>query len=329
MFTLQQDKPKQLQDYLQEQGWLPKLENIEKIEIPGAGNMNVTLRVATARRSLIVKQSLPYVAKYPQVEAPAERILREGEFYKLIRGNPTLVEYMPKLIGLDEKNHVMAMEDLGSGADFTFLYKHNEELEIPYLAELIHYITTLHGTINRQEPSSNLPNRAMRKLNHNHLFKLPFEVNNGFDLDDVQPGLARLARPLQNDALLRNEAHKLGELYLNDGNVLLHGDYFPGSWLQCKGKVKIIDPEFGFFGFAEFDLAVMQAHLKMAAQPDYIVEKAIALYQEKLPLDESLLQKYTGIEILRRLIGLAQLPLSLNVEQKKLLLEAARTMVIE
>lgn len=329
MFTLQQDKPRQLQDYLQKQGWLPYDENIENVEIPGAGNMNVTLRVKTAQRSLIVKQSRPYVAKYPQVKAPAERILREGEFYHIISGNPTLANYMPKLIGMDEENYTMALEDLGSGADFTFLYHVNEELEIPILAELIHYITTLHGNINRKSHQNELSNHAMRELNHEHVFKLPFMANNGFNLNDVQPGLARVARPLQNDAALRREAHKLGELYLNDGQTLLHGDYFPGSWLHCRGKAKIIDPEFGFFGFAEFDLAVMQAHLKMAAQPDYIVEKAVALYQEKLPLDESLLKKFTGIEILRRLIGLAQLPLTLKIEQKKLLLEAARTMVVE
>jgi len=69
-----------LESYLKGQGWLLLNEKITAIEIPGAGNMNFTIRVKTGKRSFIIKQSREYVEKYPQVAAPVERALREAEF---------------------------------------------------------------------------------------------------------------------------------------------------------------------------------------------------------------------------------------------------------
>ena len=57
-------------------------ETIERSERAGDGNMNLVLRVVTNRRSLIVKQSRPWVEKYPQIAAPAERIAAEIRFYQ-------------------------------------------------------------------------------------------------------------------------------------------------------------------------------------------------------------------------------------------------------
>ena len=48
-----------------------------------------------------------------------------------------------------------------------------------------------------------------------------------------------------------------GERYLAEGSTLLHGDYYPGSWMTVDDAVFVIDPEFSFKGFPEFDLGVM------------------------------------------------------------------------
>ena len=47
-----------------------------------------------------------------------------------------------------------------------------------------------------------------------------------------------------------------------------------------------------------------------------------------LPVDWSLVQQYRGVEILRRLIGIAQLPVSLSLDAKKSLLARARTYLL-
>ena len=51
-------------------------ETVEGVTKAGEGNMNLTLRVQTDRRSLLVKQARPWVEKYDHIPAPWDRILR-------------------------------------------------------------------------------------------------------------------------------------------------------------------------------------------------------------------------------------------------------------
>jgi 5-methylthioribose kinase len=56
-----------------------------------------------------VKQSRGYV-EYPQVLAPSR--VPEGAFIKKLRW-PILQQIMPKLLGIDAINNMIALEDLG------------------------------------------------------------------------------------------------------------------------------------------------------------------------------------------------------------------------
>ncbi|WP_223834388.1 phosphotransferase [Spirosoma profusum] len=120
----------------------------------------------------------------------------------------------------------------------------------------------------------------------------------------------------------------MGKIYLQPGATLIHGDYYPGSWLKTDYGTRVIDPEFVFLGHPEFDLGVMIAHLKLAQQDEVLAKQVLSQYRPTGDLEPALLQGFTGVEILRRLIGLAQLPLSLDLKQKKALLEEAAEMVL-
>lgn len=317
-----------LEIYLKEQAWLQHGEKIVALEKPGEGNMNFTLRIKTDERSFIIKQSRNYVEKYPQVAAPAERAIREAEFYQLIAGESQLKEKMPQLLGVDHRNHVLKLEDLGNGVDYTFLYEKDKRLEDSELQEIVTFAARLHQSININTTQERLTNRNMRKLNHEHIFIYPYLENNGLDLDEILPGLKKIGEPFKKDRLLKKAVEKLGQRYLEDGNTLLQGDYFPGSWLKTRDGLKIIDPEFCFFGDVEFEIGVMLAHLKMADQPEATVKKALNIYRELSSLDEELCRKFMAIEILRRILGLAQLPLSLGLEERKALLEESRKILV-
>lgn len=314
----------QLERYLKAQGWLQEGEEIAIIEIPGAGNMNFTLRIKTADRSFIIKQSRDYVEKYPQVAAPTERALRESEFYGLVSGYHQLRKQMPELLGVDSKNHVLYLEDLGHGVDFTYLYQKGKSLEEKELELLMGFVATLHTTVHTNATTARLPNREMRKLNHEHIFIYPYLKENGLNLDDVLPGLGEVGNTYKADQKLKNKVQKLGERYLADGQTLLHGDYFPGSWLKTNDGIKIIDPEFCFFGEPEFEIGVTLAHLKMAGQSEIIMDKALASYKDIAPLNSDLCEQFMAVEMLRRILGLAQLPLVLNLEQRTQLLKMAK-----
>lgn len=327
MKKLSTDKT-QLEDYLKSQGWLKEGESIKSTEKPGEGNMNFTLRVDTGERTFIVKQSRDFVEKYPQVAAPAERALREAEFYELINEKPALKAMMPNILSLDKDNSVMVMDDLGSGSDYTYVYQNGKTIPEDELMEIMDFAAELHNSFSAKSASKVIHNRKMRELNHEHMFVYPYIDDNGLNLDDILPGLAEVAKTYKEDAQLKAEVEKLGKLYLADGDRLLHGDYFPGSWLKTGEGVRIIDPEFCFFGPAEFEIGVTIAHLKMADQPEELISKPLNRYRAKAELDEELRKKFTATEIMRRILGLAQLPLEIDLEKRMELMEEARGILI-
>jgi len=332
MMHVDAQQPLVLQDYLRRRGWLDTNEPILSVEKPGEGNMNYTLRVITPNRTLIVKQSRGYVEKYPTIVAPADRAVIEGRFYQKTRSIPTLAGQMPQLLGIDDENNVLVLEDLGAASDFTFLYQPGHQLSEADALALTGYLSDLHGQFMTQTPDWAFANRKMRGLNHEHIINYPFLEDNGFDLNNIQPGLQELAMPYKRNAALKKTVQQVGEVYLADERAdklgtLLHGDYYPGSWLQTASGTKIIDPEFCFYGPAEFDLGVMIAHLMMAEQPPVVLDTVLTNYQPIVGFDESLRQRFTGVEIMRRLIGLAQLPLSLSLDKKRVLLNEAYSLL--
>ena len=328
---LNENDPEGLQIYLYRKGWICDDEPFTHLGKPGEGNMNYTLRVRTASRSLIVKQARAYVEKYPSIAAPAERAVMEGNFYREIAQNPELRSYMPELLGIDGEENLLVLEDLGEASDFLTCYQPGQQLDPQDTAALISYLSVLHNQFLTNQPNPAFANHAMRALNHEHIFVYPFLVENGVDLDAVQPGLQALAMRYKKPTLT-DVARQLGQRYLADQAgrpvTLLHGDYYPGSWLKTSSGVKVIDPEFCFYGPAEFDLGVMLAHLHMAQQPDSIHQQVLAGYVRHNGFDDHLLRQFTGIEIARRLIGLAQLPLSLSLEEKSRLMQLAEELVM-
>ena len=70
--------------------------------------------------------------------------------------------------------------------------------------------------------------REMRALNHAHQFDIPLRTGNGGALGAEIPERSNLPQRVE----------ELGRLYLADGPTLLHGDFFPGSWLQQYVRVR-------------------------------------------------------------------------------------------
>ena len=325
VYFLDADDLAALATYLQQRGWLAQDERLQSAEKAGEGNMNYTLRITTSARSFILKQARPWVEKYPSIAAPWDRALVEGRFYEVVQTQSAIAALMPKLIGVDATARIIALEDLGAAHDFTSLYR-GDELTEDQLATIVHWLVALHRSFTAAANKAELANQAMRALNHQHIFDLPLQANNGLELDAITPGLANEAYALQADARYVQVVHELGALYLQDGASLLHGDYFPGSWLQTAGGIRVIDPEFCFFGPPEFDVGVLLAHLHLAQQPSELIAQVLQQYE--VPLDESLTWKFAGVEIMRRLLGVAQLPLGYGLPEKAKLLALSREWIL-
>ena len=271
-------------DFSIDRGWLHG--DLRLAEVAGEGNMNRTLRIVTDADSIVLKQSVPFVAKYPDIPAPIDRDRVEASFYQALEGLPIAAK-MPRFLGHAPEHHLLAFEDLGPASDCTDAYSGTPiKSDIP---QLLSWLCDLHQV---QVESKLFTNRDMRTLNHAHIFEIPFEDNRS----------SRVAK----------RAKDLGDVYLSDGAALLHGDYYPGSWLRTTQGIRVIDPEFAFAGAAEFDLGVFAAHLAFAGRDDSAIRNALSHYQSAQPFDLRLALGFAGIEVLRRLWGVAKLPLPEN-----------------
>ncbi len=329
MFLIDPGNPGELTKYLRQREWIPDDETILALGKAGEGNMNCVLRADTGKRKIIIKQSRGYVEKYPQVTAPENRVVIEGSFYQKISSQISISRMMPELLGIDEENNIMVLEDLGDAKDYTFLYDRKEGLSDKEIIKLVSYLDELHNQVKKSDEDTALSNREMKLLNHEHIFNYPFRENNGFNLDTVEAGLQAISMPYKTDSLLKKKLENLGALYLSDGTYLLHGDFYPGSWLKTETGIKIIDAEFCFYGLREFDLGVVIAHLYITGLDERalpIIKKNYTAFNE---LDIEILDGFTGAEIMRRLLGLAQLPLKLTLAEREQLIEKGYKLVMK
>ncbi|MCH8140291.1 MAG: aminoglycoside phosphotransferase [Gammaproteobacteria bacterium] len=326
-----------ISEHLLALGWISAAEKIEDIASAGEGNMNRTLRVTLNSRSIVLKQSLSCVAKYPHIAAPIERIGIEAEFYQAIADQTKLSRHTPKVLGFDPTSHLLCLEDLGPSSDFTDLYDlHASNHDIAELKDeltsLVSWLSELHALPNLNEHlPQGLDNHAMRELNHTHIFEIPLTPDNGLTLDN---GLNSVAEEFAGDEELRERATQLGQIYLgrashDSAKVLLHGDFYPGSWLKHPSMgIKVIDPEFAFLGPPEFDVGVLLAHFTMCGFEPSELTKLLDNYTTSKGFSDLLVKAFSGIEMIRRLLGVAQLPLCATVETKVAWLQSARVMVL-
>ena len=315
--------------FLGGQGWLVPGERVETLDRAGEGNMNCVMRVRTSERTFILKQSRPWVEKYPGIAAPWDRTLVEAAFYRQVEQQPAVSDHLPKLLSFDSLERLMMLEDVGNARDFTVLYSDAVGLETAHLKSLTNFLVALHTSFRSPALAAPFANREMRELNHEHIFALPLRENNGLDLDLITPGLASLADRLSADRCYCSVIRSLGERYLHSsGSCLIHGDFFPGSWMEASGRTYVIDPEFCFYGLPEWDLGVFAAHLYLSGHTRPSIDALLSIYTNAAPLDRQLALQLAGVEIMRRLIGVAQLPMVYGLARKAELLAVSRELVL-
>jgi 5-methylthioribose kinase len=306
--------------------WLRAGETIQSCDRAGEGNMNLVLRVCTDQRTFILKQARPWVEKYDHIAAPWDRILVEQRFYERVAGIHAVAIRMPRVVASDADARVIVLEDLGEAADFTHLYR-GELVEEDYLRSLATYLRRLHDVTAQDTPDPVLLNHDMRALNQQHIFEIPLQPNNGVELDKYELWLHDKAAELRHDGEFQSAVEELGERYLQDGRSLVHGDYFPGSWLHVGDDIKVIDPEFAFYGDPEFDIGVALAHLRLAAQNFDYGKLFLAAYTARdmdPKFDLELVARYAAVEVMRRILGVAQLPIPPTEGFRATALEGAR-----
>lgn len=255
-----------------------------------------------------------------RVAAPEERILAEIDFYQMISSVSNVRSEMPKVLAFDRPQRILVLEDLGEAADYLSLYQvscgSREEVDSVF-GVAIQWLTRLH-TISYQGGNAvtAVGCQSLRELNHQHIFTIPVLDPPAIDLDQVCAGLTAASRWICDRDVVSRALEILGKRYLLEGGSLLHGDYYPGSWLDTANGFRVIDPEFCFAGPPEFDLGVAAAHWIFCGAETNVgtIQRVCELYGKSV--SQPLVLGFAGAELIRRLIGVAQLPLSADLEQR-------------
>jgi 5-methylthioribose kinase len=305
-------------------GWCPAGRRVVSVEVAGAGNMNLVERVTLDDgTTLILKRAHAWVEKYPDIPAPIGRARVEAAFYQAVAESAAGAA-MPAHLGFDEGAAANLFADLGAGTDGMAAYG-GAAISGADLDAVANWMRALHALPVPANPC--LTNRAMRELNALHIFDFPLDPANGFDVDAITPGLQVHADNLKHNVKFVAAVQAVKALYLCDSpGVLLHGDLYPGSWLTTSQGLFVIDPEFCWIGPREWDLGVLIAHLRLSNQDRGAITRFITRYNQSV--DMVLVDRIAGIEIMRRLIGVAQLPIAIDLSAKMSLLNEAYSLII-
>jgi 5-methylthioribose kinase len=195
------------------------------------------------------------------------------------------------------------------------------------------YTSALHSLVVPANEREGFRNTAMRRLNHEHIFDIPLRQDGALSnmLERITPGLDSVADDLRQNRKYCDIVRELGDRYLRqEESSLIHGDLFPGSLLETdSGELRVIDPEFCFCGDPEFDLGVFYAHLLLSEHGEDALSWWLQAALKNQKHSDILLFQYAGVEIMRRVLGVAQLPVRLSLEAKRRLLEQSLTMVLQ
>jgi len=285
------------------------------VEPAGDGNINWVRRATAAgppARSYVLKQARPALERFPQYQAPTERIVCEARYLERVRAwDPAGV--CPRVHRFDERNRVLVLEDLGQAERLDHALARGADATAA-LATLAGFLGRVHReTRGDAGLAAAFANEPMQRLHGDHIFALPYQAND-FPLP---PRTAERAAQLRADSALCAAAARAYARYLTPSGALVHGDVQAGNILLPRGGVKLLDAEIAHVGDPAFDIGMLLAHALLpeaaegrAANARPALAQCWEAYADVhgaagLPsLADAL--RYTGLELLRRTIGAAR-----------------------
>lgn len=254
--------------YLKNIGLLKQTSEV-KVEEIGDGNLNYVFKVQSVDNTkLIVKQALPYAKvvgeswpltlKRAQIEANA--LKKHGQFV------PHLV---PNVFHIDEQLAVTVMEDLShltiarTGLVEGAYYPKLASALTTYLAQTLYNTSdfALHP-FEKKNLQVAFSNPELCKITEDLIFTDPYYDN---ETNNFEEGLQEIVKELWANDALKLEVAQIKYSFLTEGEALLHGDLHTGSVFASEEEIKVIDPEFAFYGPIGFDVGQVIANLLFQA----------------------------------------------------------------
>ncbi|CAH0532769.1 5-deoxyribose kinase [Vibrio stylophorae] len=246
-----------------------KTEGLEIKELSD-GNINYVYKIVdpATNRSLILKQAdiclrssgRPLDVKRSEIEASMLQIQ-----HKLAP------EMIPEVYLYDQAMSVTFMEDVSEFKNFR--YEMMERKVFPSFHKQInsYFAKTALGTtdlvLNRAEKKANVSkftNVELCDISEDLVFTEPFNDYKGRNIL-TKGNEAYVQEHIYGNTALVSEAMKLRYNFMNNAQALIHGDLHSGSIFINHTGIKVLDPEFAFYGPIGYDIGNVIAHLVMPA----------------------------------------------------------------
>ncbi len=325
--------------------YFQKDEVLQAEEI-GDGNINYVFRVwnPDTGKSIIIKQADQYLRSSGRpLDVYRNKI--EAEILKL---EGTLAEgFVPKVYAYDETMCVLAMEDISAYKNMRkelmegHIFPHFAENIAEFLARTLLPTTDL--VLDRAVKKDNVKlflNKELCDITEDLVLTEPYDNYKNRNIV-VEENKEFVKEFLYENDLLKADVAQLRDRFMNHAQALVHGDLHSGSIFINENGIKIIDPEFAFYGPMGYDIGNVIGNLffawartqfiepqqteflawcshTIAATIDRTMENLSQVYEQcvKCPLYRTKTFKqqylkeilsdslgYAGTEIIRRVVG--------------------------
>ena len=243
-------------------------ENLDARELSD-GNINYVFKVwdTVSGKSLVVKQAdkflrssgRPLDVKRNKIEAEILQI--EG---KLAPG------FVPEVYLYDDKMNVLVMEDISKylnlrkelllGKTFDFFA---EEISTFISKTLVPTTDLILDRHEKKEWVQKFINIELCDISEDLVFTEPYYNYKNRNIH-TEENASFIQKVLYEDDVLKEEVGLLRNNFMNNAQALVHGDLHSGSIFINENGIKVIDPEFAFYGPMGYDIGNVIGNLFFA-----------------------------------------------------------------
>lgn len=261
-------------DYVKQRPSLQKMfsknANLASSEV-GDGNLNLVFIIKNLDQPenvAILKQALPYL-RVAGESWPLTRERMRFETQALLKHNELAPGLVPEIYDFDPEMSLVVMEYLGTHQVMRKPLVERQRFPrfvdqiSTFMARTLFFTSDLYLTgVEKKELQAKFINPHLCKIQEDFVFTNPFmesPENNWNPLIEAEVQAVRRNIPLKLAiADMKTE-------YMTHGQALIHSDLHTGSIMLNKDDMRVIDPEFAFFGPMAFDIGALLENLVLNA----------------------------------------------------------------
>jgi len=229
----------------------------------GDGNLNLIFVVRAAddpSRSVLIKQALPYIRRYPQHQLTLKRMFFEASYYTVC--SQLCREHIPRFYAYDDRRAIVVMENLDRHVvlrtglverrRYPMLAQHMGH----FLAVMLYSTSDFHlEPAKKKEQARRFINPELCQVTERAVFTGPYMAS--YKMNRWNKLLDGLVSVIRDDELLKTQVMELKYGFMTRSQALIHGDLHTGSVMVNESDTRVIDPEFCFYGPMGFDIGAL------------------------------------------------------------------------